>query len=311
MNDDDPCHPPLSHVWAGDEAGLGPVIGSLALAQVHVSEDNSGSDFLKKMGVKDSKALHRSHDLRPLEAVALAALEWFGWQPGNAAELFAMFSHDQDYLQQAPWLQQASRVALPLTSCQVPKWPHSLSCQACSWSGSLISASQITASAAQGINRQQLEISHYQQHWRLIAAGEHQQVARGSLTVDRLGGRKHYAEALSHTWPDAAITTVQENADLSQYTVELSAARQLTVNFAVKADRDVAAVALASIIAKYAREVEMHLVNTYWSGRMRWLKPTAGYPQDGKRWWFQLGSGNQRAYGHFLMRGYQRDPEQE
>ena len=47
----------------------------------------------------------------------------------------------------------------------------------------------------------------------------------------------------------------------------------------------------------------MLLFISYWSGRYRWLKPTAGYPQDGKRWLFQVGAGNVAAYANDLVRG--------
>lgn len=43
-------------------------------------------------------------------------------------------------------------------------------------------------------------------------------------------------------------------------------------------------VALASMIAKYVRELAMHRFNRYWSKRMPELKPTAGYTLDARRW---------------------------
>jgi hypothetical protein len=43
-------------------------------------------------------------------------------------------------------------------------------------------------------------------------------------------------------------------------------------------------VALASMTAKYVRELAMHAFNTFWSERVPGLAATAGYPVDAKRW---------------------------
>ena len=45
-----------------------------------------------------------------------------------------------------------------------------------------------------------------------------------------------------------------------------------------------APVALASMAAKYIRELSMHAFNAFWAARMPGLRPTAGYPTDAQRW---------------------------
>ena len=42
-------------------------------------------------------------------------------------------------------------------------------------------------------------------------------------------------------------------------------------------------VALASMVAKYTREVLMHQFNQFWASQVPGLKPTQGYPLDAKR----------------------------
>jgi ribonuclease HII len=42
-------------------------------------------------------------------------------------------------------------------------------------------------------------------------------------------------------------------------------------------------VALASMVAKYTREVLMHQFNHFWAQHIPGLKPTQGYPLDAKR----------------------------
>ncbi|MDR3078295.1 MAG: hypothetical protein LBV15_05995, partial [Planctomycetota bacterium] len=56
------------------------------------------------------------------------------------------------------------------------------------------------------------------------------------------------------------------------------------VRFQAKADRDAFAAALASLAAKYARERFLLGLNAWFGQRLPGLKPTAGYPQDAKRW---------------------------
>ena len=41
--------------------------------------------------------------------------------------------------------------------------------------------------------------------------------------------------------------------------------------------------ALASMFAKYTRELTMDAFNAWWAQHLPEIKPTAGYPQDAKR----------------------------
>ena len=46
--------------------------------------------------------------------------------------------------------------------------------------------------------------------------------------------------------------------------------------------------ALASMLAKYLREVFMRQFNRFWLGHVPGLKPTAGYPGDARRFYDQI-----------------------
>jgi hypothetical protein len=50
-----------------------------------------------------------------------------------------------------------------------------------------------------------------------------------------------------------------------------------------RADATDGLVALASIVSKTIRELWMDVFNGYWCGRVPGLQPTAGYPNDSKR----------------------------
>ena len=56
-----------------------------------------------------------------------------------------------------------------------------------------------------------------------------------------------------------------------------------TITFASKSDEHHFPVAIASMIAKYTRELHMIRLNRYFAGMMPKLKPTAGYVTDGRR----------------------------
>ena len=60
----------------------------------------------------------------------------------------------------------------------------------------------------------------------------------------------------------------------------------MDIRFSKGADRFSFPVAAASILAKYTRELFMKNLNDYWCGRIDGLKPTAGYPEDAKRFMY-------------------------
>ncbi len=60
--------------------------------------------------------------------------------------------------------------------------------------------------------------------------------------------------------------------------------RELTISFAREADARHLPVALASMTAKYVRELHMARMNRFFVGHQPELKPTAGYVEDGRRY---------------------------
>jgi ribonuclease HII len=68
----------------------------------------------------------------------------------------------------------------------------------------------------------------------------------------------------------------------SSYRVR-SDGKAMDITFAQSADSEHMAVALASMYSKYVRELFMKLENRFWASHVPDLKPTAGYPQDARR----------------------------
>lgn len=101
--------------------------------------------------------------------------------------------------------------------------------------------------------------------------------------LDRQGGRKRYQGPLAQRFPDAFPWTLAESAERSRYRLDRPGGAW-HVEFRVGADAGAPQVALASMLAKYLREVFMGLWNDWFATLCPEVRPTAGYTQDGRRW---------------------------
>lgn len=117
----------------------------------------------------------------------------------------------------------------------------------------------------------------------LSLAAELRQRFAGEAAViwcDRHGGRKSYAALVSRHFDAPLVQPLEETPESSVYCVP---AADATIAFRVGGESRLP-VALASMTAKYVRELAMHAFNTFWSERVPGLAATAGYPVDAKRW---------------------------
>lgn len=114
-----------------------------------------------------------------------------------------------------------------------------------------------------------------------------------SIVCDRLGGRAAYSGFLKRALP-AEIDVLEESDTRSRYLLHDSE-RRAGVTFLVEGESAHLPVALASMIAKYTRELAMIRFNRYWSSvytefKGAELKPTAGYSLDARRWLDDMGT---------------------
>lgn len=124
--------------------------------------------------------------------------------------------------------------------------------------------------------------------WRseraVVAGADHS----ACVVVDRQSGRMRYAPMLREFVPEATIRVVRESEEESVYALaardDAGVRREVSVSFRVEAERWHFPVALASMTAKYVRELSMLRFNRFWCGRYSELKPTAGYVADARRW---------------------------
>jgi len=285
----------MQHVGI-DEAGYGPTLGPLAVvaATAEVSDAPAFATALAELGVADSKQVHKPGNLASLERVALPAIAWLsGFRPDTADDLFALLG-EAAAARSAPWMAGAEHLRLPLAADVLPDW-NQVPATPCGVQGRLLHPSQLNAAKRQGINRAAAELDAVRE---LLVASVPDPRQGAAITCDRLGGRKHYGDLLTRTWPGVVVEILEESAPACRYR---SAAT--TIGFLVGGESQAPLVAVASCIAKYARELHMHLLNAHWSGRFGWLAPTAGYPEDAKRWLHQLGAGTVEAWRDELVRG--------
>jgi hypothetical protein len=101
------------------------------------------------------------------------------------------------------------------------------------------------------------------------------------IFFDKHGGRSRYAALVQHHFSESWIEPVSENRNRSRYRWMHGEAPVEAV-FRVSCE-ELLPTALASMAAKYHREVVMRAFNEFWTGRVPGLRPTAGYPGDSER----------------------------
>ncbi len=112
------------------------------------------------------------------------------------------------------------------------------------------------------------------------------------ITCDKHGGRNRYGELLAEHFPEYQIETQLESRPASRYQLT-SEGRQMAVCFRTKGESQLET-ALASMGAKYLRELAMGALNQFWAQQLPGLKPTAGYPVDARRFKDQIAQPQQQ-----------------
>lgn len=108
------------------------------------------------------------------------------------------------------------------------------------------------------------------------------------IALDRQGGRTAYREPLQSSFPDARIRVIEESDGQQRYRLDFPAgdglpAHAATVSVELDGEARNLPVALASMAAKFVRELHMRRLNAFFAARAPEVKPTAGYVEDGRR----------------------------
>jgi hypothetical protein len=107
------------------------------------------------------------------------------------------------------------------------------------------------------------------------------QLAPIYAVCDKHGGRNYYTALLQHHFSEHWVNPVFESHAESRYEWGRPDSR-IQVTFRMQGERFLPT-ALASMAAKYLRELAMRAFNEFWCARIEGLRPTAGYPKDSHR----------------------------
>ena len=295
----------MPYLIATDEAGLGPNLGPLVVSAtvwelpdgmapadlfdalqdsiVPSAKDADGDRF----AVADSKQLYKPGGTKAhLERGVLIALASLGRTTNTWRSLFdTLDPTSSDSRANIPWYKEYDE-ALPLdidtddltTRCQ----RFSDVCRA-----QKIRLCEVRSRVVYPPDFNQRLASHGKgellSHATLGLAAELATPLEGSISIvcDKHGGRNRYADLLAHHFPDAFIEIHGEGRELSAYAFG-PPDRRIEACFRTRAE-SILAVGLASMISKYLREISMRAFNHFWCEQIQGLRPTAGYPQDAKR----------------------------
>lgn len=308
----------MALIYAGiDEAGYGPMLGPLCVGLCVLkvddwSEHDRAPDLwavlrraiarsLKGRGrrivVTDSKKLKLAnlrhgqtgpHPLTHLERTALCFLNAGGAAPATDEELFDALGLR---LEARDWY-AGETIALPVAhQAAALRLDSNLLKVALEKHGICVSAMRCLALCEGAFNdvvretgsKAETTLAAVTGHVRALLSSLPRGGDRHSVRIvcDRLGGRARYREALASRLDGTTVEVLEETDAWSRYRIESS---DITLTFMPEAETRHMPVALASIIAKYTRELAMARFNRYWCRRAPELRPTAGYTTDARRW---------------------------
>lgn len=262
------------------------------------------TDRRRRIAVEDSKKLKGAkdaalHPLRHLErgvaafasAVAGAPAEW----PDDDALLAALGAHaapppEGDAWHDAPLPLPVGNdaAALRISGAMLRTALAKAGIEAASLSVRALDAREFNRLAARVSNKATINFMAAAGHVdrvRRLAAG------RGIdawIALDRQGGRTGYLDPLRTSFPDAALAVLEESEATARYRLRWPAggglpAHAATVSFELGGEERNLPIALASMAAKFARELHMRRLNAFFARHVPGLAPTAGYVQDGRR----------------------------
>jgi hypothetical protein len=112
------------------------------------------------------------------------------------------------------------------------------------------------------------------------------------VTCDKHGGRNRYLDLLHGRFGDHLVEVRCEGRERSTYRWG-EPSRRVEISFRTGGEAFLPA-ALASMTAKYLRELSMRAFNAFWQTELPALRPTAGYPVDARRFKSEIADVQRR-----------------
>lgn len=293
-------------VLGTDEAGYGPNLGPLCiaasawelpddaaadclydrLAAIVCAQAHDGSD---KLAIADSKALYKSgNTLELLERGVLVALACLDRLPPRWRDIWrALDIQSLNQIDGLPWhdgFDEELPLHVVINELKAAAIRFLAGCQSAAvtivelQSAILFPAAFNTAVKGCDNKAEVLSLTTLGLARRVL---ENLPAGQAVVFCDKHGGRMRYAALLQHVFPDELVRVTLETADLGVYQVR-HAGRPIEFRFQPKGERHLPT-ALASMTAKYLRELAMRPFNAFWQRHIPDLQPTAGYPTDARR----------------------------
>ena len=303
-----------------DEAGYGPNLGPLVVAATiwRTTEATDCHDLYerlddvvcrpplsrtkqeKRLPVADSKQLYRpGSDWSHLERAVLATLAVTGRSVRNWTQVWpAVDPENAAVLPALPW-HTDFQLALPrdVAASDVDWWQTRL-CEALPARGVELVGVLARVVFPEEFNRR---VDAMGSKGTLLSEVTLQLINKclkfgaGDLVTircDKHGGRSRYSPLLQATFPEYLIEVVREGREQSVYRWG-PANERVEIGF-VAGGEQFLPTALASMTAKYLRELAMLAFNQFWACRLPGLRPTAGYPVDAKRFKAEIETTQRR-----------------
>jgi len=300
-------------VYAGiDEAGYGPLFGPLVIARsIFVLErempgmeppsmwrllrscvcKNPG-DKKRRLAVNDSKKLYKpAWSLKHIERGVLSFLSISGMAPRRLSELLEELAYDPLSCQiKHHWYRMPDgEPAIPLLLSR-PQLDESMNKLQCALLNNAVHLADIKAAVVFEDRFNQMVRAKGSKAgcaWDFVSGHldyiwsryrEYHPLA----VVDRQGGRKKYKDLLESIFYPAEVRVLYEDKLQSGYRIAHGAGK-MDVLVQVASEQRHFPVALASMTAKYLRELLMVRFQNFWSVHAPGVRPTFGYFGDGRR----------------------------
>jgi hypothetical protein len=263
----------------------------------------------RRVAMADSKRLYQSGGgLAQLEDGVFAALDALDCRPRTWRGMWDALAGDTDAARASvPWYADYDPplpVDLPAERLAAPRLAEGLAA-----AGVRLAAIRCRAVFPQEFNAAVERLGSKGEalsRWTLSLAAALAETLDGpvSIVCDKHGGRNRYGELLAEPFArwlageaavsrsgglardlfgDVVVTPTIESRECSVYRFGPTG-RTIEIGFRARAESCLPA-ALASMTAKYLRELAMRAFNDYWCRRVAGLMPTAGYPGDARRFY--------------------------